>query len=352
MQKEKIKEALKEAIVKGYHPCYDLESAEDHGADWTALTLEEFNEIWRSTTLERKKKATASDIETLDKVVLGTLELHGSYNLPVFDFGKCSRRLVVASGNALPTGKILFEDEDAVFADEGQYKAIIKKAPIDGAVVISASGEKHAPLIISDLIDNQLAPFLITCNSKSTAAKMLTKDRVLVTKQNIEPITYNTSTYIGMIFSKTKENPIKIRQFIKEEIEPRMTNMTKYGSFYIIVEKKFDIVREMFLTKFDELFGPMINGRCYTVEQTLHAKTVVNSPREAFISLGYKNDTFGHVNSRLNFPLYEGASYAAIIAIGYYIIGHIQSQFHPWFIENAEAYKNLQPELFDKVLNS
>ena len=49
----------------------------------------------------------------------------------------------------------------------------------------------------------------------------------------------------------------------------------------------------MLWTKFDELFGPMITTRVYTPEQTKHAKTVIDSDTELFISFGYENMLFG-----------------------------------------------------------
>jgi hypothetical protein len=42
----------------------------------------------------------------------------------------------------------------------------------------------------------------------------------------------------------------------------------------------------MFLTKFDELFGPLMSARMFTFEQTKHAKTVVASEPELFINQG------------------------------------------------------------------
>lgn len=291
-------------------------------------------------------------MKTLDKVVLDALELHSSYKLPAMDFGKRKRRLVIASGNALPTGKILFQDEDAVFASEDQYEAVIKKVPIDGAVVISASGEKHAPIILKRLMQLDIAPLLITCTEGSSAAKLLSREQVFVTRQNPEPITYNTSTYLGMILAKTKEDPKRIATFIKKFVDPDVPDMSKFEAFYLMVGQNFSIICEMFVTKFDELFGPQVNGRCYTVNQTLHAKTVVGSERELFISFGYVNNVFGSENSRLNIPLNENAGYAAAIAIGYYVIGKIQTQFPPYFMECAEEYKELQPKLFKKVLGS
>jgi hypothetical protein len=291
----------------------------------------------------------SSTINDLNETVIKALELLIDAELPNLTLGNPTRRLVVASGNALPTGRVIFEDEDAVYASESQYQHVLKKNIADGAVVISASGEKHAPAIVGDLMKHGLDTYLLTCNKSSSAAQLLNDDRVFETPSKAEPITYNTSTYLGMILAKTKENPRRILDFIREEVSPLIEDMSDKEAFYLIVENRFDIIKEMFITKFDELFGPMMTGRCYTVEQTLHAKTVVKSDREMFISFGFKNDVFGPRDARLNIPLFEGASHGAIIAIGYYLIGKIQSQFHPWFKENAKEYKALQPQLFKRV---
>lgn len=351
MTKEEIKKALRAAIKKGYHPCYDLESEEEHAVHWMALTVQEFQQVWRETKEELElEKQKEHPLKNLDDIVLDALELHSSYELPHLNFGTRSRRLVVASGNALPTGRILFKNEDALFASEDQYKSVIPRIQTDGAVVISASGGKHAPIIIRDLLDVGLDIFLLTCAADSPAAVLLPTEHVYVTKQiKDEPITYNTSTYLGMILAKTREDPRKILRFIADNVEPRLVNMARFDAFYLIIRSEFNELREMFVTKFDELFGPKVNGRCYTLDQTLHAKTVVTSEKELFISFGLKNDLFGCEKARLDIPLFDGAGPAALIAIAYYVIGKIQRQFEPWFKQSAEEYKKLQPELFKIV---
>jgi len=282
----------------------------------------------------------------LHEVVIGALKLHGSYRLPALRLGTPKKRLVVASGNAFATGKIVFADEHAVFADEGQYQRALQKIPgIDGAVVISASGQKDASGIVSYLKE-RVETYLLTCNGDSAAAQLLPKDHVVVTPRNPEPITYNTSTYLGMILAKTGEEVMPILDHIEGEVKPRIPpDLTKYNAFYLIVEPEFDLAREMFVTKFDELFGPLLTGRCYTWRQTLHAKTVVQSERELFISFGYDNQLFGYEDARLHIPLPQGAGYAAMIAVGYYVIGHIQSQFSPWFKWNADRFEAWQKKV-------
>ncbi len=293
--------------------------------------------------------------KSLDEAVIDALELHGSYELPHLKFGPAQRRLVIGSGNAFQAGKIIFKDEDAVFADEGQYLRTLEKIPlIDGAVVISASGKKHAPIIVQDLIRHGLQPYLLTCDRASPAAQLLPPDRVFETRCLPEPITYNTSTYLGMILAKTREDPHEIRRHIEEKVGPlaAASDLARFTAFYLIVEARFDPVREMFLTKFDELFGPNLNGRCYTPEQTLHAKTLVPSDTELFISFGYHNRHFGSVNARLNIPLFPGAREGALVAIGYYAIGRIQA-IQPgewqWFRRHAAEYEKLQPAFFEQV---
>ncbi|MBL7224254.1 MAG: hypothetical protein ISS72_10405 [Candidatus Brocadiae bacterium] len=276
----------------------------------------------------------------LHEVVIDALRLLGQGHLPELRLGSPKRRLVAASGNAMAAGKIIFADEDAVFADEGQYRRAIERIPgVDGAAVISASGQKDASSIVGFLKD-KVETYLLTCNGDSAAAQLLPQDHVVVTPRNPEPITYNTSTYLGMILAKTGEAVEPIAEHIEREVAPRIpSDLSKYSAFYLIIEPEFDLVREMLVTKFDELFGPMLTGRCYTWRQTLHAKNVVPSERELFISFGYDNELFGHEDARLNIPLPPNAGYAAMVAVGYYVIGRIQSQFSPWFKWNADRYE-------------
>ncbi len=62
------------------------------------------------------------------------------------------RPWVVGSGNALATGRIIFDSYDAVYTDEGSYQGKLEAIQsIDGVVLLSASGGKHAPIIAKDV---------------------------------------------------------------------------------------------------------------------------------------------------------------------------------------------------------
>jgi len=290
----------------------------------------------------------SNGIPDLHEVVEQALDLHAGHKIQPLLLEPARRRLVIASGNALPTGRILFHDEDALFCDEGQYEAnLARHADVDSAVVISASGSKHAPIIIQDLIAAGMRPYLITCREDSPAAALLPRERRLVTASMKEPITYNTSTYLGMILAKTREDPAAIKRRLRDDVLPRIPDFTRYQAFYIMVSPGFEFEIPMFLTKFDELFGGRLNGRCYTTAQTLHAKTVVPWDKELFIGLGVQNEDFG--SERVNIPMFKNAGHAEMVATGYYVIGHIQAQNPPWFKEHAEEYALIQPALFEKL---
>jgi hypothetical protein len=232
-----------------------------------------------------------------------------------------------------------------VFASESQYQRVLERMPdLDHAVVISASGGKHAPILIKDLIRRGLMPHLITCDADSPAARLLAKDRVTATRSQAEPLTYNTSTYLGMILAKTREDPAQIKRFILDEIQPALPDFAPYRAFYLMLRPRFEVEREMFVTKFDELFGGRISGRCYTTEQTLHAKTVVPWDKELFVALGCANAHFG--SARLQIKLPDNAGFAQMLAVGYYLIGRIQKAMPPWFKQHVGAYERLQSQLF------
>ena len=303
------------------------------------------------------------DKRLLHEVVLNALEFHArpenKRSLP--DFGAPSRILVFGSGNAYATGKIIFRDRDAVFADEGQYAHALdvkREPPIECGVVISSSGGKDAPDLVNALLADGLETYLLTCNEDAPAAAPLDEAHVVCTPKQDEPITYNTSTYVGMILAHTDEKPGEIRDHIMSEVKPvideHLDLLRDAGAFYLLVHPEFDPVREMLLTKFDELFGPMINGRCYTPEQTAHAKTLVGWDKELFISfdpLDAADPIFGEAGkTRLDVPMPKPCGPAAMVAIGYYVIGRIQeARTEDWYRKSADDYKPTQQGLIDRV---
>jgi len=303
------------------------------------------------------------DERLLHKVVLDALEFHVEHkdDLRLPDFGAPGRIFVFGSGNAFAAGRIIFRDRDAVFADEGQYihaLQVDRDPPIECGVVLSASGGKDAPGMVKALLAAGLDTYLLTCNKGAPAAEPLDEGHVVFTPAEPEPITYNTSTYVGMILAHTGEDAGAIREHIESRVKPfideHLDLLRGAGAFYLLVHPDFDAVREMLLTKFDELFGPMINGRCYTPEQTAHAKTLVGWDEELFISfdpLDAADPIFGKAGkTRLDVPMPKPCGPAAMVSIGYYVIGRLQeARTEDWYRASADAYKRRQQDLIDGV---
>ncbi|MFH1848719.1 MAG: hypothetical protein ABH879_00875 [archaeon] len=277
----------------------------------------------------------------LDDCVLDALGLFAGRGVPELILKRYKRPLVVGSGNAAATGRILFEDTDAVFADESTFVRELETIDVDGCVLISASGGKHAPLIVKELRKRGKEVILLTCNPNPLAKP----DQTFVFPKQTEPYTYNTSTYMGMILAKTREDPQAIANHLKSI---KIPDLSGYGAFFFIVPDEFDTVRELFMTKFDELFGPMINGRAFTPDQTEHAKTVTESDKELFISLGYDNRIWG--TKRLNVPLPGWGRHATVMATGYYIIGKIQKANEPFFKRNIVSYAKKVSKIFGQEI--
>jgi hypothetical protein len=283
---------------------------------------------------------TIETLPDLDTVALGALELFEATDVPDVDLYRFSRPLVLGSGNAAITGRLLFDDVDAIFADESTFAEKLTSIPsIDGAFLISASGSKHAIPIVERLRQAHIPVVLLTNTHDSPAAAFLPEESVFVFPKNREPYTYNTSTYMGMLLAKTHENPGRLRGFIESTVIPAIPqDLASHEAFFFILPQRFSEMRGMFATKFDELFGPMVMGRIFTLEQTKHAKTVIPHPSELFVTFGEENTAFGDPAHRLMIPLPGECDYAGMMAIAYVFIGHIQRQLTPWYKDRIVAY--------------
>ena len=281
--------------------------------------------------------------------MLGALEFLSDIKLPRIFPDKYKKILVVGSGNALVTGKIIFKEKNAVFADESVYKQKLKDVFFDFAVLISSSGGKHAPKIAKYLKSKKIKIILLTNNKQAPARKYA--DKTFFFPKQREPYTYNISTYLSMILSKTGENPAKIYNYIKKIDRLIPKNLSKYNAIYIILPQKFIEMKEMFEIKFDELFGPMITADIYTEEQTKHAKTLIPSKKELFISFGEKNKTFGYEKNRINIPLPKNSNFGLVMSFGYYVIGKIQGQNKSFFKNNLVSYTKKISKIFNEKIS-
>ncbi|PIN89313.1 hypothetical protein COU60_04125 [Candidatus Pacearchaeota archaeon CG10_big_fil_rev_8_21_14_0_10_34_76] len=305
------------------------------------------------TNLETMQNFSLKNIPDLDVCVLGALELFSDTNIPKIEI-PYKKPLVVGSGNAEATGRIMFEDRDAVFASESNFEEKLKKiSSIDGVVLISASGGKHAPIIARCSKKYKKHVTLITANINSQAEKYLDdkhKYDLFIFPNQREPYTYNTSTYMGMILGKTRENPNEIHDFIISKIDKiKLPNFSRYDKYYLIVPPQFSGIVRMLNIKFIELFGRRVARDVETSEYVKHATTIVPS-NELFISFGEENKTWGEKKNRLHIPLPKNSDYGTMMAVSYYIIGKIQKSHTPYFKKNILSYTNNVSKIFKQEI--
>lgn len=308
-----------------------------------------------SNHIDTLKTFTIDSLPDLDTVVLGALELFQQQPLPRIDVSAYQRPLVVGSGNAEATGRIMFETSDAIFASESSFEDKLAHIPaIDGVVLLSASGGKHAPIIAKAAREAGKHVTLLTNTPDSAASKELDHQHPYdeyIFPKNREPYTYNTSTYMGMILGATGEDPAAIQKFIQEHIDTiAWPDFSQYSKYYLIVPPQFSGIIRMLQVKFIELFGRNIARDVETSEYVAHATTVAPSD-ELFISFGEENTSWGQPDHRLHVPLPEGAGYGAMMAVGYYTVAQVQKAYPHYFKDNIAAYTAEVSKIFGATIS-
>ncbi|MFA5183926.1 MAG: hypothetical protein WC456_00185 [Patescibacteria group bacterium] len=280
------------------------------------------------------------NLPNLNESVLRGLDFFIKNKLPGLKLKKSSAGFVIGSVNAYNTGRMLFGDRAAFFADEGNflrqlkiYGSLIKNGTIKEATIISASGEKDAIWEIKAAKRAGLRTALLTCNPDSTGARLA--DRTFSFPKSPEPYSYNFSTYLGMILDATGEKPAAIKAFLKKIKLPR--NFSAYRYFTFILPDRYRPIVDMINVKDDELFGPYSSLRAYSEGNARHAKFICQSTRELVIAFG-QNKFFGLPKNRWDIKLPKDADFATLISASYYLIGFIQASRPPYFKKGLADY--------------
>lgn len=278
-------------------------------------------------------------LPSLSTCTLGALELFSKEGVSKVKLRKFKRPIIVGSGNAKVTSQILYSNSDCIFADENNIDEALKRKSVDGIIIFSASGSKHAPIIAKKALKRNIPIQLVTCTKNSPAEKIIGTKNTIVTSKNREPYTYNTSTYLGWILAKTEENPKKILEYIEKEVSKKISkNLGKYDSYLIITPNEFEKTNSLFETKFTELFGRQIARDVKTYEQLKHAITIVPSKTELCIKFSDTGEDIYFNGDVIKIPLPKKCGPAAMMAIGYYVIGKIQEQHKQYFKDNITQY--------------
>lgn len=130
-----------------------------------------------------------------------------------------------------------------------------------------------------------------------------------------------------------------MESFIRDILEKSIYDIqwAKYSSFCVVLPNEFALLRDMIEMKFIELFGRKIARDVFTYEQMKHAITVVQDDRELFLCFG--NETgIQYGTNQVNLPIFDTQSYAAMMLVGYYTVGKIQTAFPAYFMDSIEEY--------------
>lgn len=280
-------------------------------------------------------------LPNLDEIVVKTLDFFSTHQPASFDVDAYHFPFVVGSGNAYNTGTILFSDRSAVFADESNFRSMIKayqpaidQGLITEAVVISASGEKDSVWELELAKAYGLKTILLTCNADSPASKIA--DQVFAYRKIDEPYTYNTSTYLGMILSATNESASFIKTSLEAVTLPE--SFSHYSAYSIILPDRFINICPMLDIKNNELFGPHSCLRAFPEGHARHAKFVIPSEQELVMGIGTSTDNFGHPDHRITIDIPTDASFGYILALTYFITGKIQASKPAYFKDNISNY--------------
>lgn len=289
-----------------------------------------------------------NNIPDLDEVVLWALDLfldNKEIFIPNFHFNKA---VIIGSGNAKNTIKIIYEWQDVIFADETNYEKAIARNWVDSVIIYSASWWKHAPIVAQYALSQNKKVKLITCNENSETSNILNKEDIIITPKNKEPYTYNTSTYMWWILANTKENPEWIIQYIENNISKIIpNNFSDYNWFLFAIPDKFAGIAPLVDVKFIELFWRNISRDIKTFEELKHAITVVPCKKELCIKFWPWEIYFQW--DILNISLPHDLWLAWFMAVTYYIVWKIQKQLPPYFKENIWKYiQNLNKSEFWK----
>lgn len=288
------------------------------------------------------------DVPTLDSTVYDALALLGK-GVPAFPNIPFKRPLVIGSGNALETGRIIFRDVPATFASESKYDGALRVYEPDGAVLISASGGKHSTHIAHTLVSRGIRTLLLTHTGGAPAASELPPSDVYVFPKNVEPYTYNTSTYFGLIAAKDAADSTEAVHAVDSALAQLPENYGSYRAYTFVLPSQYSLAVPMLRTKLSELFGGELAGRVFAEEDLKHAKTTIFMKDELYVLCGDASDAILYPESpRARIPLSEG--YLAALAVTYALIGRLQSLKPPYFKDNIEQYVAQASRVFNQEI--
>jgi len=255
-------------------------------------------------------------IEKLDYYALKAAEDLAKWEYPNLEIKKSSRNIFVGSGDADNTGRILAQNFGGCGFSVVDYKMFFENNPERDSdiYIVNASGAKDGLKMAQWLTENNWQPKLVTSNPEPPAGKFLKSEDIFVFPANIEPPTYNVSTYAAMIYGILREDVAGLADRIKNLKVP---DLRKYKFIYFLAGDKYEIVSCMAKRKVAEtLAGIGADGGGYS--NAAHGMLLQPNSDRLVICINCKYDGPGD-----KYEL-EAPTYLESILSVHYIIGKNQ----------------------------
>lgn len=203
-------------------------------------------------------------MEKLDYYALKAADDLAKWKYPDLKIKQSRRNVFVGSGDADNTGRILAQNFGGCGFSVVDYKMFFQNNPEKDAdiYIVNASGAKDGLKMAQWLTENGWQPKLITSNPEPPAGKFLRPEDIFVFPANIEPPTYNISTYAAMIYGILKEDIAGISGRIRNLKVP---DLRKYKFIFFLADDKYEIIARMAKRKVAEtLAGVGADGGGYS----------------------------------------------------------------------------------------
>jgi hypothetical protein len=203
-------------------------------------------------------------IEKLDYYAMKTLKDLPQWKYPDLKIEKSEKNIFMGSGDANNTGRIFAQILGGHSLNICNYQWFFENEPSrdSNIYILNASGAKDGPKMAQWLTERNWHPKLLTNNPEPPAGKFLRSEDVFVFPANIEPPTYNVSTYAAMLYWLLKEDLQEIEEKIKSLEIP---DLRQYKFIFFMVQDKYEVLGRMATRKVAEtLAGVGANGCGYS----------------------------------------------------------------------------------------
>jgi hypothetical protein len=282
------------------------------------------------------------EVKTLDYYALATLENLAKWKYSELKIKKTSRNVFVGAGDADNTGRILAQNFGGVGFSVVDYKRFFENNPERDAeiYIVNASGAKDGIKMAQWLTQNGWRPKLITSNPEPPAGEFLRPEDIFVFPANVEPPTYNVSTYAAMLYGILKEDIAGLADEIKNIAVP---DLRKYKFIFFLTDDKYEIIGRVAKRKVAEtLAGLGADGGGYS--NAAHGMLLQPNSGRLVFCLNCEYDGLGDVY-KLKIDSYIGL----LLAI-HYIVGKNQTKNDTKnILENYFANAEKQGWKFNKV---